>query len=503
MKILTTPQIRLADQYTIKHEPIASIDLMERASKVLFDVLKLKLKKQDTIKVFCGMGNNGGDGLALSRMLVLSGYHVTTYKIVYSDKPSEDFLINEKRLQKLRRANYKEIFPQDELPAISATDIVVDAVFGSGLSRPLEGFPASVVKHINASEARIIAVDLPSGLFGEDNSGNNADNIIKADYTYTFQFPKLAFMFADNDPFVGQWQVLDIGLHKDFVEKEDTPWYFLQKEDLVAGYKFRKKFDHKGNFGHALLIAGSYGKSGAAVLASRAALLTGTGLITVHVPSANYTVQQSSVPEGMVSVDENEKYYTSIKNTTPYSAIAAGPGLGQEPQTQNALKILIQNTSVPLIFDADALNILAENLTWLSFLPPGSILTPHVGEFDRLAGKCNSGWERLEKARDMAFRFSCYIVLKGAHTAIVCPDRQVIFNSTGNPGMATGGSGDVLTGIILGFRAKGYSSLYSCMAAVYLHGLAADLAIRKKPMESLVAGDIVNFIPRAIGKTFY
>jgi ADP-dependent NAD(P)H-hydrate dehydratase / NAD(P)H-hydrate epimerase len=503
MKILTTHQIRLADKHTIKHEPIASIDLMERASKALFDALKLKLKKQDSIKVFCGMGNNGGDGLAVSRMLVLSGFQVETYKILHTENPSPDFLINEKRLQKLRRANYREILQNNELPVIETTDIVIDAIFGSGLSRPLEGFPAMIVKHLNDSEARIISIDLPSGLFGEDNTQNKRENIVKADYTYTFQFPKLAFMFAENDPFIGQWQVLDIGLHKDFIENTETPWYFLQKEDLLPGYKFRQKFDHKGNFGHALLIAGSYGKSGAAILASKAALHTGVGLLTAHIPASSYTVQQNSVPEGMVSIDENENYFTSIKDTSPYSSIAAGPGLGKEPQTQNALKLLIQNARVPLIFDADALNILSENPTWLSFMPPGSILTPHVGEFDRLAGKSNSGWDRLEKARDLAFRFKCYVVLKGAHTAIVCPDKQVIFNSTGNPGMATGGSGDVLTGILLGLRAQGYSSLYSCMAGVFMHGLAADLAVRKKPMESLLAGDIINFISIAVKKVFY
>ena len=503
MKILSTAQTREADQYTIEHEPIASIDLMERASKAFFDAIKKGLKKQDRIKVFCGMGNNGGDGLAIARMLVLSGYNVDTYKIVHAENASPDFQTNEKRLAKLKRARYHEIKSKEELPEIAPADIVIEALFGSGLSRPLEGFPAETVKHINASEARVIAVDVPAGLFGEDNTGNTSDTIIRADYTFTFQMPKLAFMFPENDLFIGQWEVLDIGLSKTFIEQTDTSLHFLLAPDLLPHYKFRKKFDHKGSFGHALLIAGSYGKSGAAVLASRAALQMGAGLLTAHVPAANYSIQQSGLPEGMVSVDEDEKYFTHIKDTAPYSAIAAGPGLGKEPQTMNALKLLIQNSSRPMIFDADALNILAENPTWLSFIPPGSILTPHVGEFHRLAGTCSNGWERLEKARDMAFRFKCYVVLKGAHTTIVCPDKQCIFNSTGNPGMATGGTGDVLTGMILGLLAQGYSSLYSAMAGVYLHGLAADLAASRKPMESILAGDIVDFIPRAIKKTFY
>lgn len=503
MKILETSRIKAVDQYTIEHEPISSTDLMERASRAIFDAIKIRLKKQDQIKVFCGMGNNGGDGLALSRMLIVSGYKVYTYKVVHTEKASGDFEINEKRLKKLQRANYLEVRPDDSLPAIEDSDIIIDALFGSGLTRPVEGFPASVVKHINASGARVISIDLPSGLFGEDNTGNSADNIIRADYTYTFQFPKLAFMFPENEMYAGQWQVLDIGLSKEFVDKETTAWHFLMDADLKAGFRYRKKFDHKGKFGHALLIAGSYGKSGAAVLASRASLLSGAGLLTVHVPWANYAIQQSSVPEAMAIADENPHYITAVKDISPYNAVAAGPGIGIDPSTAGALKLLIQNSSRPLIFDADALNILAENITWLSFLPPGSILTPHVGEFERLAGKCSSGWERLQKAREMAFRFNCYIILKGAHTAIVAPDKQVIFNSTGNAGMATGGTGDVLTGILLGFLAQGYSALYTCMISVFLHGLAAEIAARRIPPESILAGDIASHLPMAIRKTFY
>ncbi len=502
MKILTCAQVREADKFTIENEPIASIDLMERASKSFFDAIKQKLKKQNTIKVFCGVGNNGGDGLAVSRMLALSGFRVQAFKVAFSENASPDFLTNEKRLTKIKRIDYQTLLSEDTLPTIDTEDIVIDAIFGSGLSRPLEGFPAKMVNHINGSGARVIALDMPSGLFCEDNSTND-NSIIRADYTFTFQLPKLAFLFPENDKYVGEWQLLNIGLNQDFINAQETPWHFLLPDDLKSGYKFRKKFDHKGTFGHGLLIAGSYGKSGAAVLASKAALATGTGLITTHVPSLNYTIQQSSFPEGMVSIDEDEKFFTGIKDISPYSAIAIGPGLGKENQTQNAMKLIIQNSTVPLILDADALNIMTENPTWLSFLPPGSILTPHVGEFERIAGKCSNGWERLDRARDLAFKHRIYVILKGAHTAIVCPDKQVIFNSTGNPGMATGGSGDVLTGILLGLQALGYSSLYSSMAAVYLHGLAADLAINKKPMESLVAGNIIEFLPRAIKKTFY
>jgi ADP-dependent NAD(P)H-hydrate dehydratase / NAD(P)H-hydrate epimerase len=435
-------------------------------------------------------------------MLVVSGYNVKTYKILHTENPTADFQTNEKRLLKLKRSVFTETNNSETLPEINENDIVIDALFGSGLTRPLEGFLRDVVKLINNSKARVISIDLPSGLSADSPVIDDA-GIIQADLTLSFQHPKLAFMFPENENFTGEWHILDIGLNQEFINRQDTPYYFMLQKDLQAFYKSRKKFDHKGIFGHALLIAGSYGKSGAAVMSSKAILLTGAGLLTVHIPSGNYAIQQSCVSEGMVSVDEDPNYFTGIKDTARYNAIGIGPGLGQEKQTQNAMKHLIQNVSNPMVFDADALNILSENPTWLSFIPAGSILTPHVGEFDRLAGKSSNGWERLEKARDFAFRYKCYFVLKGAHTAIIAPDKQVVFNSTGNPGMATAGTGDVLTGMILGLLAQGYSSMISAMMGVYLHGLAGDLASRKIPMESLVAGDVLNNIPRAIRKAFY
>ncbi|MFN2394406.1 MAG: NAD(P)H-hydrate dehydratase [Bacteroidales bacterium] len=503
MKILNTEQIRETDKYTIENEPISSIDLMERASKTFFDHAKKRIKKNDKINVFCGMGNNGGDGLAIAHMLIISGFNVNVYKIIHSKKSSPDFAINEERLKKIRKVNFIEVSRKEKLPEINNDDIVIDAIFGSGLTRPLEGFPAEVVKHINESKARVISVDLPSGLFGEDNTNNIHENIIRADFTYTFQLPKLAFMLPENNKYTGLWQVLDIGLDQDFINRQNTPWHFLVKEDLLPFYKGREKFDHKGVFGHALIIAGSYGKSGAALLASKAALKSGTGLVTTHIPRNNYIIQQLGLPEGMVSVDEHEKVFSEIKNLENYTAIAVGPGLGKDPLTQNALKLLIQNSTIPLVLDADAINILAENPTWLSFLPAGSILTPHVGEFERLTEKCNNGWERLEKAREFALRFRCFLVLKGAHTAIVSPDKQVFFNSTGNPGMATGGTGDILTGMISGFVAQGYSSQYSAMIAVFLHGMAADIAVKNRTTDSLIAGELIENIDRAIKRTFY
>jgi len=503
MKILTARQIKDADKFTIENEPISSVDLMERAAKACFDQIKRRVRKQTKIRIFCGLGNNGGDGLAIARMVITAGYNVTAYKVVYSDKTSPDFDINEKRLQRLKRADLVEIKQRGDLPEIADSDVVIDAIFGTGLQRPLDALPLDVVQHINRSNAQVISVDIPSGLFSEDNSGSKQDNIIEADFTYTFQVPKLAFMFPENSKYVGNWQILDIGLSIKFIEELDTPWHFLQREDLVPYFRRRGKFDHKGIYGHALLVAGSYGKSGAAVLAAGAALKSGVGLLTTHLPKCNYNIHQTVLPECMVLVDEDEYYFSGVGDISRFSVIGAGPGLGQNIQSQNGLKMLIQNTTRPMVLDADALNIIAENPTWLSFLPPGSILTPHVGEMDRLGGKSSNSLERTEKACDLAFKYRCNIVLKGAHTAIISPDRQVIFNSTGNPGLAKGGSGDVLTGMILAYLAQGYSPTYSAMAGVYLHGLAADIAIRRKPMENLIASDVIENIGHAIRRTFY
>lgn len=501
MKILNATQIREIDASTIANEPITSIDLMERAAKKCYEWIRRKLRKHKTVKVFCGMGNNGGDGLVIARMLAGTGYRVNVYKVLHSDRPSEDFAINEKRLNGVKNLHFETIADGDPMPAIDAEDLVVDAMLGSGLARPLEGLLAKVVMHINAVNSVVVAIDFPSGLFCEDNRENNHKHIIKADYTLTFQVPKLAFMFASNDQYVGQWFVLDIGLDAHAIRKADSKNHFLLASDVRTLYRPRRKFAHKGHFGHAYLVAGSYGKSGAAVLAAKAALRSGAGLLTVQIPNSAYQVLQTAVPEAMCMADDHPQIVSGLSNLENYNAIGVGPGLGTHDQTARTLKLLIQNTTVPMVLDADALNILADNLTWCGFLPKGSIFTPHPGEFDRLAGKTTDEHDRLEKAMELAHRFQVHIVLKGAHTVVVCPDGRCFFNSTGNPGMATGGSGDVLTGMILGWLAQNYSPLHSCLLGVYLHGRAGDLAANRKGFEGLIAGDIIDMIPKAIKTT--
>ncbi len=498
MKILNASQIREIDAYTIKNEPVASIDLMERAAKKCFEWIRRHMKKYQTVKIFCGMGNNGGDGLVIARMLAGTGRKTIVYKVLHSDRPSADFAINEKRLTGVKNLHLETLSDQDEMPDISTDDLVIDAMLGSGLTRPLEGLLASVVQHINASHATVVAIDFPTGLFCTDNRSNDPHRIIRADYTLSFQVPKLAFMFPSNEKFLGHWYLIDIGLHPEAIQKTETKNHLILASDVSSLYRPRKKFAHKGHFGHAYLMAGSYGKAGAAVLTAKAAIRTGAGLLTAQIPNAAYSVFQTAVPEAMCIPDENPHFVSSAESINGYNAVGVGPGLGTHEQTSRALKLLIQNTNVPMVLDADALNILSENLTWCGFLPKASIFTPHPGEFDRLAGKTTDDHDRLEKAIELAHRFQVYVVLKGAHTVVVCPDGRCFFNSTGNPGMATGGSGDVLTGMILGWLAQNYTPLHSCILAVYLHGRAGDLAANGKGHEGMTAGDIIEMIPKAI-----
>lgn len=497
MKILPIEKIREADAYTIQNEPIADIDLMERAAGKLFEWCWKKYSPGSSFRIFCGTGNNGGDGLVLGRMLAKEGYKVRIHMVRYSEKMSESCRTNHERATRMKEVELWDIMPGDDLPSIGGDEIVVDAIFGSGLSKPVTGFPAEVIDHINHSGATVISVDAPSGFFCDvSNSGNNGA-IIKARYTLTFQFPKHGFFFPENEKYTGEWEVLPIGLHPDFILEVEVKNFYLEEPDMLPLLRRRGKYDHKGNFGHGLLVAGGYGKTGAAVLAARAALRSGPGLVTVHVPSSSYPILQTTVPEAMLSIDENEKEFSAVPDLSPYTAIAAGPGLGTSANSARALKLLIQNAGGPVIFDADALNILSENKTWLSFLPKGSILTPHPKEFERLTEKAADNFERNALQREFAIKYGIYVVLKGAHTAIACPDGSCFFNSTGNPGMATGGSGDVLTGILLGLLTQGYTPRETCLLGVYIHGLAGDMALEVTGPEALIASDIVSHIGAA------
>ena len=502
MKIFSVDKIREADKYTIENEPILSIDLMERASTQLSIWIRDHVKTEKHIHIFVGLGNNGGDGLALARMLFADGYKVTVNIIRYSEKCSDDFHTNYQRLKTLKEIKVKDITKDSGLEDISFDDVIVDAIFGSGLARPVKGFIGDIIRKINDNDAITISVDIPTGLFADSSSLSNKGEIIRADYTLSFQFPKLAFLVPENEIYVGNWQILDIGLSQDFISTEKTKYNYLTHIDVAPTIKGRSKYSHKGTYGHALLIAGSYGKMGAAVLASKACLRSGTGLLTTHIPKSGIDIVQTSTPETMLSIDRYENYFSEVPDLTMYNSIGIGPGLGKEHQSQMAMKLLIQNSNCPIVFDADAINILAENPTWLAFLPNGSILTPHPKEFQRLAGGWSDDFEKLEKQKNLAQKHGIYIILKGANTSVCFPDGQIFFNSTGNPGMATAGSGDVLTGVITGLLATGYSSGIASILGVYIHGLAGDIAANELGLEALTASDIIKNLGKAFNELY-
>jgi NAD(P)H-hydrate epimerase len=501
LKIFPVERIREADAYTIAHEPISSLHLMERAAIACFRWIEKMADTDRQFKIVCGTGNNGGDGLVIARLLHGRGYKVELYIVRYSKEVSADFEANFDRLADMPGLIINEVYEQEPEIELGEDDIIIDAILGSGLSRPLSGLLARVVEQINRSNALIIAIDMPSGLFA-DKPVNPQSPIVRADYTLTFQFPKTALLVPENEGFTGKWMLLDIGLHEDFIDDVDCEKMLIEKQDCISLHRKRSKFAHKGNFGHALLIAGKTGSFGAAILSSGACLRSGVGLLTAHVPGDGFLIMQSAVPEAMVSIDPGDRCFSTLPKLDAYNAIGVGPGLGLATETQAALKLLIQQASHPLVLDADALNILAENKTWLAFLPPGTILTPHQKEFERLTSKTENHFDRLELLRAFAIRFKLNVILKGAYSALATPEGNLYFNPTGNPGMATGGSGDVLTGIILGLLSSGYPARAACILGMWVHGKAGDIAARRLGYEALLAGDIVDNLGEAFKKLY-
>ena len=498
MKIFTSTQIYELDKFTVEHEPISSLDLMERAARALTQAIVDAWPASMPVIVFAGPGDNGGDALAVARMLAEKNYQVAAYLFNISGKLSPDCATNKKRLQDCKRLrDFHEVTQEFDPPRLEAGMLVVDGLFGAGINRPLAGGFASLVKYINASPAKVVSIDIPSGLMTEDNAYNVRANIIRATQTLTLQQPKLAFLFAENHQFVGQLRVLDIRLSQEAIDRLEAPFTITEESDVRQRMLDRSPFAHKGQMGHALLIAGSYSMAGAAILAARACLRAGVGKLTVSTPKRNVGVMQIAVPEAIVQVCNEETIYSEAVETDDFQAMGIGPGLGQSEQTAIALIAQLRRTQCPTVVDADALNILANHRAWLQQLPKGLILTPHPKELDRLEGHSADSYERISKACNLAERIKAHVILKGRYTAICRPDGHVMFNPTGNAGMATAGSGDVLTGIITGLLARGYKAEDACITGVYLHGLAGDLAAQELGEESLTAGDIIQYLPKA------
>ena len=452
--------------------------------------IKNRWSRETPVTVFAGPGNNGGDALAVARMLSEKGYKTEVYLFNPKGELSPDCQTNKELVEMAEEVTFHEISTQFVPPTLTPDHLVIDGLFGSGLNKPLSGGFAAVVKYINSSPAMVVAIDIPSGLMGEENTFNVKNNIIRADV----QLPKLAFLFAENTEYVGEWDLLNIGLSEEGIEETETNYEMLELEDIRSLIKPRQQFAHKGNFGHALLIAGSKGMAGASVLAARACLHSGVGLLTVHAPICNNDILQTSVPEAMVETDANETCFAIPTDTDDYQAVGIGPGLGRSEETEAALLEQLEHCQTPVVVDADALNILANHRHTLTHLPKGSILTPHPKELERLTGKCQDSYERLTKACELAHAANVHIILKGAYSAIITPAGKCYFNPTGNPGMATGGSGDVLTGVIL---AQGYPAEDAAKIGTYIHGLAGDFAQKKQGMIGLIASDIITCLPTA------
>lgn len=500
MKIISPKQTQQLDVFTIENEPIASIDLMERAAQTFTNWLTAHYTPSEKkIKIVCGLGNNGGDGLAIARQLLNLNYDIEVFVLNYSDKMSDDFQKNLNRLQNILQIRYVE--NQDVKLIFTENDLIIDAILGSGLSRPTDGLIQDIILQINESKANIISVDIASGLFADlPNSEQNV--IVKPTFTLTFQMPKLAFLLPKNAEFVGEFKVLNIGLNQAFIDKIETKYFYT--DDATDLIKKRPKFSHKGTFGHALFIGGMQGMMGAAVLASRACMRSGVGKLTTHIPRCGTEIMQISLPEALIW----EAFDKSFINTEfwheetlkIFSAIGIGPALGVDGKTLTSLEKLFavcENAKIPMVLDADVFNNLATNKgrAVIKKIPKNSVLTPHPKEFQKLIGKpWKDDFEKLSFLSQFAINHEVIICLKGANTAVAFPDGTIHFNSTGNSGMAKAGTGDVLTGIILALLAQGYSPKDAAILGVYEHGLAGDRAAEKRGQMSMLASDLVEEI---------
>ena len=495
MKILSAQQTREADAITIRQEPVDSIDLMERAStKFVQAFTPVFSPHPHPVYVFCGPGNNGGDGLAIARLLAAQEYQVRVFTVQAQGQVSDDFATNRDRWQEDYPIH--SVDQISDIPEIPAQAIIIDGLFGSGLSRPVTGLLAEVVAAINQAPATVVAIDIPSGLYADQPTPEEA-SVVRADYTFTFQLPKLSFLLPHYQGMVGQWKAVDIGLNEAFLERVATPYYYTDETAMRGVRRPRDPASHKGNYGKALIIAGSYGKMGAAVLGARAAKHGGVGLLTMHVPECGYTVLQTAVPEAMVMVDRNPHHFSQLEADVldQYDTLGIGPGLGTDEATLAALRQVLpaaRERGLSLVMDADALNLCGQHRELLQQLPERTILTPHPKEFERLTEPARDDFHRLQLLRSFCQTYQVHVVLKGGHTAVGTPDGDIHFNSTGNPGMATGGSGDVLTGLLTALVAQPYTPLEAARLGVYLHGLAGDLAAAQMGQEALTASDLIT-----------
>ncbi|MDE6577435.1 MAG: NAD(P)H-hydrate dehydratase [Muribaculaceae bacterium] len=499
MKIFTSNVIPEIDSATCEAQKIDSIELMERAAAALSVEIISRFLPSQRIVVIAGPGNNGGDALALARILFEQGYKkVEVFLFNVVGKLSHDCDEERKKLITMEGIDFTEVKHDFQPPYLGESDVVVDGLFGSGLSRPLQGGFVMLARLINESKAYVISIDVPSGLSGEWNENALKRDMIHANLTLAFQFPRLAFFFSENSDIIGEWQLLDIDLDEKKIKDIPSNYLYVEAKSVRPFLKPRNKFTGKRDFGSALIIAGSTGMMGAAVMAARGCLRSGAGLVTVHSARGGLQILQTAVPEAMFEPDRQEHFIKDMTVHHSHQAIAVGPGIGTNDGTIDALESFLKNCKAPLVLDADALNCISRRPQLLSLIPPGTVITPHIGEFDRLFGEHFSSEARLKKAIDMAKYYNIVIVLKGHYTTTIAPTGKVFFNSTGNPGMATAGSGDVLTGVITAFLAQGLRPSMAATIGVYVHGLAGDFALEENGEYGMIANDIARNCGKAI-----
>ena len=496
MKIFSKEQIYEGDRLTAEKQGITSTDLMERAATQIFNWMHMRMQgAQVPIHIFCGIGNNGGDGLVLARHLITHGYNVNTYIVNYSNKRSKDFLVNYDRIKNVSKSWPILMTDADAFPEIHQDDIIVDAVFGIGLNRPVDDWVKLLFQHFRASKAFTLAIDIPSGLF-PDQVPVHENDVVWANYTLSFQTPKLIFFLPETAKYTVQWEILDIGIDPEYLYMTPTAYDLIGKHEMLPLYRPRQKFSNKGHYGHGLIIGGSYGKIGAVTLASRATLSSGAGLVTAYIPKCGYHALQSSFPEAMVITDANETLIAKIDFDIEPSVIAFGVGIGTATKTVTAFENFLKTNKVPLVIDADGINILAKKKTLLKLLPEQTVLTPHPKELERLVGKWKDDFDKLDRVKALSKKHNLIIVIKGANTITVYQDRGYV-NTTGNPGLATAGTGDVLTGVIAGLIAQGYEPIAATLFGIYLHGRAADIAIEDLGYQSLIASHVIEALGEA------
>ena len=497
LPLLTAPQIREADGYTILHEPITSVDLMERAAKAFAGCFVEHFPDRSrAITIYCGTGNNGGDGLVVAQLLHYLEYTNLSVKIArFSDKASDDFNVNLQRLQ--QTSILTVILKPGDAIAPETSAILIDALLGSGLNKPLSGDLKDLVMYLNTLNAEVVAVDVPTGFFTEGMTDKEAV-VFNADLAITFQQPRLNFLLPESATAMRRWQFVDIGIDKDFVQSLHSPYHWVEAKDITEILKPRRRFSHKGTYGHALIIAGQDKTMGAALLSSAASACAGAGLTTACIPESGLTALNSYLPELMAIIRRGDQQ--PVIDWTQFSAVAIGPGLGKEKSALTLFENVLNSYQQPIVIDADAINLLAANIQLWPKVPKGSILTPHMKEFDRLFGEHANWWQRLETGTQKAKQHGVYIVLKNDYTITFAPDGTVYFNSTGNPAMATGGMGDVLTGVITSLLAQKYSPLEACLAGVFIHGRAGDELALSNRLNVVLPGELAKQLPATMAK---